>query len=46
MRFKDQSYSVKFPDIAPIRVSSSSSSNSSFSMAAGDFLEIYNEPGL
>lgn len=38
----DQTRPVRFPDVNP----QSLPPNSDFSMAAGDFVEIYSEPGL
>ena len=38
---EDQTDPVRFPDVNP----SDLPSDSNFSMAAGDFLEVYNEPG-
>ena len=41
LKFEDQIRSVKFPDISPF--DESTSEDLQFSMAAGDFLEIYTE---
>lgn len=39
---RDQIESITFPDVNP----TSLSPNANFSMAAGDFLEVYTEPGV
>ena len=40
----DQTRPITFPDVNPMELSEQGNSN--FSMAAGDFLEVYTEPGM
>ena len=42
MSSANQTRGIKFPDINPADLSADSAS---FSMSAGDFLEVYTEPG-
>ena len=41
---EDQTRPITFPDVNPMELSEQGNSN--FSMAAGDFLEVYTEPGM
>ena len=41
---EDQTRPITFPDVNPMELSEQRNSN--FSMAAGDFLEVYTEPGM
>ena len=43
LRFSDQIRPIQFPDVSPFEFTND---KFQFSMAAGDFLEIYNENGL